>query len=186
MSLPPITVLWRGADPFSTELLQVVRTDDRETRMIGTVLVALAEGVAEVRYVLDLDERWRSRRLHVEISGPRTAAMTATGDGNGTWSIDGDDASDLAGCIDVDLGVSPSTNTLPIRRLAPAVGETVSTRVAWVRFPDLTVQPDEQTYQRVGQGTWIFRSEDFESTLEVDGDGLVVRYGDLWDRVASS
>ncbi len=177
------SVLWHGRDPFSAEILSFERIADHGWRMTGTVVVALPEGAAEVRYALEIDDGWRSRRLDVEIAGARAARMIAVGDGAGAWTVDGADASDLRGCIDVDLGVSPATNTLPIRRSHPAVGETISTRVAWVRFPELTVQPDHQTYERAGDRTWVFRSDDFRAELDVDDEGLVVRYGDLWKRV---
>jgi hypothetical protein len=32
----------------------------------------------------------------------------------------------------------------------------------------------------------MFRSGDFEARLEVDPDGLVVRYSDLWTRIAGN
>ncbi len=153
--------------------------------MVGVVLVDLGDGGTEVRYRLQLDELWRSRELHVETSGAHTATLDLVGDGSGSWSVGGQRAGDLDGCFDVDLGVSPATNTLPIRRLDPPVGRTVVTRVAWVRFPELTVQPDDQTYERLGERRWMFRSDDFQAALEVDADGLVVRYSDLWTRIAT-
>ena len=90
----------------------------------------------------------------------------------------------LDGCRDVDLEISPSTNTLPIRRLQPQVGKTAPARAAWVRFPSLAVEPLDQTYERIGETSWRYRSGDFEAELDVDADGLVVRYGDLWEAVA--
>ena len=41
----------------------------------------------------------------------------------------------VAGCIDIDLNFSPSTNLLPIRRCNLAVGEAVAVNAAWLRFP---------------------------------------------------
>jgi hypothetical protein len=178
------SILWRGKDPFSAEL---VTLSEREGgwEMSGTAVVALPEGGATVRYSVSVDEAWRSRRVDVELSGALEASLRMAADGNGSWTIDGDPAAGLEGCIDVDLGVSPATNTLPIRRLRPEIGETAATRVAWVRFPELTVQPDDQTYERTGERTWTFRSDDFRADLEVDGDGLVVRYADLWSAVTA-
>jgi hypothetical protein len=60
----------------------------------------------------------------------------------------------------------------------------VTTTVAWVRFPELTVQPDEKTYERLDDRRWMFRSDDFAVELEVDEEGLVARYGHLWARIA--
>jgi len=179
------SVLWRGIDPFSAELCRLAR-GDRAWDLHGVVLADLPDGGAEIRYLLRVDELWRTHRLRIEMTGPHAGTLDLLGDGRGSWGLDGEPAAVLDGCIDVDIGVSPSTNTLPIRRLAPSVGEAVTTTVAWVRFPELTVEPDEQTYERIDGSRWIFRSDGFEAELEVDDDGLVVRYGDLWERVVAT
>ncbi len=91
---------------------------------------------------------------------------------------------DLAGCIDVDLGITPSTNTLPIRRLNLQVGESADVTAAWVRFPELTVEPLAQRYTRLDERRYRYESTTgFSAELEVDELGLVVRYGDIWERV---
>jgi Putative glycolipid-binding len=38
-------------------------------------------------------------------------------------------------CVDVDLGFTPATNTLPIRRLGLEVGEAAGLAVAWLNGP---------------------------------------------------
>jgi uncharacterized protein len=179
------SVLWRGVDPFSAELCHLARGDGTWD-LHGVVLADLAAGGTEIRYRLRVDELWRSHRLRIEMTGAYASTLDLVGDGRGSWSVDGEREPALDGCIDVDVGVSPSTNTLPIRRLAPSIGETVATTVAWVRFPELTVEPDQQSYERLDEHRWIFRSEGFEAELEVDEDGLVVRYGELWTRAVAT
>jgi hypothetical protein len=179
------SVMWHGVDPFSTEILHL-RGIDRTWEMRGVVLIDLPQGATEIRYTLSADDRWRSRRVHVEMLGAHTGSMTLIGDGEGAWHRSDARIAKVDGCVDLDLGVTPATNTLPIRRLDAAVGDTITTRVAWVRFPELTIEPDEQTYERLADRRWLFRSDDFVAELDVDEDGLVVRYGDLWTRVAAT
>ena len=50
-------------------------------------------------------------------------------DGAGHWSRDGELLPAVENCLDVDLEWSPSTNTLPIRRLTIALGETKTVAV---------------------------------------------------------
>lgn len=176
------SILWRGVDPFSAELFRLVR-GDRAWDLHGGVLADLPHGGTEIRYLLRVDELWRSHRLRLEMTGAHVGTLDLVGDGRGSWSVDGERATDLDGCLDVDVGITPSTNTLPIRRLDPRPGHpAIDLRVAWVRIPEMTVEADEQSYARVDERTWIFRSEGFEAELEVDEDGLVVTYGDLWTR----
>jgi hypothetical protein len=177
--------MWHGVDPFSTEVLHL-RSVDGGHRMDGVVLIDLPHGATEIRYTVTTDDVWRSRALNVEMLGAYSGSMVLVGDGEGAWSHNGTRITAVDGCVDLDLGVTPATNTLPIRRLDAAVGDRFTTRVAWVRFPEMTIEPDEQIYERVGERRWSFRSDDFVAELDVDEDGLVVRYSDLWHRVPSA
>jgi hypothetical protein len=73
---------------------------------------------------------------------------------NGAWTVDGRPAPQLDGLSDVDLSVTPSTNTLPIRRLNLAIGQRAEVTAAWVRFPSLEIVPLRQTYRRVSATTY--------------------------------
>ena len=56
---------------------------------------------------------------------------------------------------------SPSTNALPIRRMALKVGETRAVTAAWVRFPSLQVQRPEQSYEHLAEErywSWLRKS----------------------------
>jgi hypothetical protein len=81
----------------------------------------------------------------------------------------------------VDLGCSPATNTLPIRRLRLAVGATQAIRAAWVRFPELTVVRAEQSYSRLDEFTYRYASGEFQAELTVDDEDLVTSYA-VWQR----
>ena len=180
------SILWRGVDPFSAELFRLVR-GDRVWDLHGVVLADLPNGGTEIRYLLRVDELWRSHRLRLEMTGAHVGTLDLVGDGRGSWSVDGERAPALDGCLDIDVGITPSTNTLPIRRLDPRPGRpAIEVRVAWVRFPELTVEPDEQSYERHDERAWTFRSDGFEARLDVDEDGLVVSYSDLWTRVVAT
>ena len=88
--------------------------------------------------------------------------------------------------VELDFEFTPVTNMLAINRLNLAVGESAELVTAWVRFPTLTVEPFPQRYTRLAERTYRFESEGFAADLEVDDLNLVVRYGDLWERVAVS
>jgi uncharacterized protein len=92
----------------------------------------------------------------------------------------------VAGCLDVDLAFTPATNILPLRRLHLAVGESREMTAAWVRFPDLSVEPLAQRYTRLDERRVRYESRDgsFTAELEVDDLGLVVSYPPLWARAA--
>ena len=100
---------------------------------------------------------------------------------DGRWAVDGVDAPHLDGCTDVDLGCSPATNTLPLRRLGLEVGASRTIRAAWVRFPELTVAAADQSYTRLGEHRYRYASGGYAAELTVDDLRLVTSY-DEWQR----
>jgi hypothetical protein len=172
-------VLWRGDWQRSYELCTA--REPEGTVFDGVVLLPLAGDPAQVRYGVQADARWVTRLARVEL-GERVLLLEH--DGAGRWILGGVPRPDVEGCLDVDLGVTPSTNTLPIRRLQGAGAEVAA---AWVRFPELTVERLEQRYTPLGDGRWRYEAGDFAADLVVDDRGLVVTYGDdLWATVARS
>lgn len=152
----------------------------------GLLVASYDERPIDVRYRVTVDERWATRSVVVtvdQLRQPRRLELERSSDGN--WTVDGRAAPELNGCFDVDLGVTPSTNTLPIRRLDLDVGAQEEIEVAWVRFPHLRVERGRQHYARIAAKRWRYSSGEFTAELVVDEAGLVVRYGtDLWQQVA--
>ena len=56
-------------------------------------------------------------------------------------------------------------------------------QAAWLRFPDFTVVKAAQTYTRLDEYTYRYKSGTFEADLDVDDDGLVTTYAE-WRRTA--
>jgi hypothetical protein len=92
---------------------------------------------------------------------------------------------DLSDAIDLDLAITPFTNTLPIRRLDLAVGDEGDVTAAYVSFPDLEVNIDEQRYTRLDEDVYLYESldSDFSREITVDLDGIVVEYPGLFERL---
>ena len=107
----------------------------------------------------------------------------------GRWTVDGAPRLDLEGCVDVDIAATPLTNTFPIRRLADlGVGESVTSAVAWVDVPALSVVRVDQTYERLpdrdGTACWRYRDATYGAfVLTVDDEGLVLDYEGFASRI---
>lgn len=155
-------------------------------RLSGVVVLPLDGQPAHIEYSVDADAAWHTRRVGVSVTSPilqRKWALAA--DGVGHWVCDGVSESDLGGCVDIDLGWTPSTNSLPIRRLELEVGEARQVDVAWLRFPELILERSSQTYEKRAEDTWRYSSGRFTADLQVDANGIVHRYGDdLWTTIA--
>ena len=178
-------ILWQGLITPSMERF-IAGASNGGYEFSGLILQAHQEGPYVVRYRVEIDSGWRTRNVEVELENGGQRRLSLTADGEGNWSNEGQRLEQVAGCIDVDLEWSPSTNTLPIRRLGLTPGETKSVTAAWVRFPSLEVQRLEQTYERLADRRYRYRSGRFAADLAVDDDGMVLQYGVNWKAVATS
>jgi hypothetical protein len=176
---------WRRLDVPGREEACVDRTATG-WRLTGELDVEEAGVAARLRYAIDCDSAWCTRSAVVEgeaRGGPIRFALAT--DGVGCWTRDGMPVPKLAGALDVDLGFTPATNTLPIRRLALAVGESAPVRSAWLRFPELRLEPLEQTYTREAEQRFRYQAlvdgELFTARLDTDAFGRVLRYEGLWE-----
>jgi hypothetical protein len=194
------TVLWQRIDSPGSEWCTLER-EPEGWRFRGIVLVEVATEPVLVQYELVLASDWSTRAVEIvmhsgDASQPRELRLTV--DPEQRWQIERepsldpsmpqDDPMALHGLTDVDLGITPATNTLPIRRLDPAIGEAVAVTAAWVRFPELTIEPLPQRYIRLAERRYRYESAGgaFVTEIEVDELGLVTRYEGGWQRVAVS
>ena len=107
-----------------------------------------------VEYRITFDERWVTLSAEASVvaaAGVRQLAVRR--EPSGRWLTAGRELVACRGALDVDLGVTPSTNTSAIRRLGLAVGASAELTAAWVRFPELSVEPLPQRYTRLGEHT---------------------------------
>ena len=175
---------WRRLDHPAHETAVLEQAADGWV-LRGVVAGHDPEGHAyQLHYAVECAPDWVTRVTAVEGHvGDATLRITLSRDSHtGTWTRDGVPQPQLDGCLDVDLGFSPSTNTLPIRRLGLRPGGAAHVRAAWLRFPDFELVPLEQEYRCEDEHRYVYESAGgrFRAVLEVDDAGLVRRYGDYW------
>jgi hypothetical protein len=201
----PKSLLWERVDVAGAE--HVVLDDRRGLLARGTAL-AVDPIPYTCRYELVVDQAWQSNRLEVSVEGGGWLRTLRLERAAGRWRASTGEQGDLdaalaaagrrpAGlpgteepdrlqpALDVDLGGSPLTNTLPIRRLGLRDATPDAERpvvVAWVLLPGLQVVPSEQSYTPLGGNKIRFRSGTFTADLTVDADGYVTNYPGLAKR----
>jgi hypothetical protein len=197
---PVRTVLWQRIESPGSDWCTLEREPDG-WRLQGIVLTEVATVPVMVHYAVALAPDWSTRAVEIVMrSGdtidPRELRLAVAPDQR--WQIERepslgpsmpqDDPMALHGLTDVDLGITPATNTLPIRRLEPAIGAAVAVTAAWVRFPELTIEPLPQRYIRLAERRYRYESAGgaFVAEIEVDDLGLVTAYEGGWQRIAMS
>jgi hypothetical protein len=99
------------------------------------------------------------------------------------WTLNGDEqGEEVAGLVDIDLGFTPATNLIQLRRLSLDISHEAEAPVAYLHFPELTLGRLEQRYRRVALDKYDYQAPGFGYTaiLQVSELGFVTQYPGLW------
>ncbi|WP_026378350.1 putative glycolipid-binding domain-containing protein [Agromyces italicus] len=170
-----VEVRWVGWALDSTEKCRV--DESREGVRIESVIETV---FGTCTYGVIADRSWQFRSLTMRL-GPRSLRADY---GGAAWVVNDIVRPDLDVAREVDIAISPLSNSLPIRRLGLAIGESAEITTAYVSVPHLTVATDPQRYTRLAEREYRYesRDSDFVATLAVDAHGLVIDYPGLFVR----
>ena len=179
------TVVWRNLSADGRDHCSLWRTS-AGWRLQGVAIAVLEQMPMLARYEVHCDQQWRTRRVMVECAvESQMRSLVLTVDSDRRWKREENEIASVAGCIDVDLAITPATNTLPIRRLHLAAGESAPVTAAWIKFPDLNLEKLSQTYTRLAEDRYLYQSSTgFSAQITVDAFGLVRLYPGGWERLA--
>ncbi len=156
------------------------------------ILRPLGEEHVRVRIGYHTDALWNTRRVMVALANAdeeRGRRIVLESNGEGAWEFMEQPAPQFAGCRDVDVEISPFTNTVPIRRLNLKPDEAAEINAIFIPLPSLEPRVVRQRYtclEPLGPLGGAFRYENLETgfdvELKVDGDGLVKDYPEVFRR----
>jgi hypothetical protein len=147
-------------------------------------------GGVTCEYHFDLDTRWRTKvfTMNQHQAGVDAALKIERAEESG-WRVDDKPRPDLDGCFDLDLTVSPFTNTIAIQQLQLAPNEAKEFLAVYVKIPQLEIIPAPQRYRRLDPNDPPLRflyeglGTGFIEEITVDEHALVERYPRFAERV---
>jgi hypothetical protein len=149
---------------------------------------------AEGGFLIDgsaTDETWNIQRYRVRAREDGTTRRARIGANSrifirrapdGEWTLNGTPVPEVAGALDIDLGFTPATKTLAIRRLNLPVGGEAAITVALFDQADERLKPMRQVYERLGEHEYRLSSPDSGvfARLKVDANGIVRDFERFW------
>jgi hypothetical protein len=181
-------VVWQRLDRPGSEYCELWEAESG-WELRGTVVLVDRGAPLLVRYAVACDATWSTRTVQVELTaGALSHALSLHVDESGQWWRNSEEIAALRGCVDVDLAFTPSTNTLPIRRLSLPVDASTDVTAAWVRLPDLSLETLPQRYTRLAADRYRYESRggEFTAELQTDDQGIVTTYPGIWARAAAT
>jgi hypothetical protein len=178
-------ILWRRLDVPGHDACRLEETAGG-WRLVGMTVFLHERGPAQLAYEVACDREWRSRQGHVRgWLGAHAVEVNVSRSTDGCWTLDGTPVPGLEACQDLDLGFTPATNLLQLRRLALATGQARDCPVAWLDDACRTLTLLPQRYERRSELTYWYESSTFAyaALLELTPAGFARVYPGLWQAV---
>jgi hypothetical protein len=186
--IKPIAVfLWRKLDNPGHDSCRLFKLANG-WRLTGAAVFLDNDRPCHLAYDVAVDGAWKTRSATVSGHiGRKAIDVRITSAGAGRWKLNGDLARSVSGCVDVDLGFTPATNLIVLRRLALKVGQGAEASAAYLQFPEMRLVKLPQTYLRIGKTEYEYEAPTigYAGTLQVLPNRAVSRYPGLFELVMS-
>jgi hypothetical protein len=182
-SLTRASILWGRLDTPGHDACDL-RASERGCKLAGSAVFVHAGRPARLDYSVTCDRSWHTQRGELRGSiGTESVDFTITRSADGLWAHNGAVVRGLEACVDLDLGFSPATNLLQLRRLALPVGSAADAPAAWFDVSSGRLELLFQRYERRSKSTYWYEAPRFNyaALLEVNAVGFVRRYPGLWE-----
>jgi hypothetical protein len=155
--------------------------------LVNSKLVGLFDRkIMRIDYQLQLDHNWNTLSVTAKSRhGENTNALSFASDGNANWSFNDKPVPEFAGCIDIDISVTPFTNTLPINRLKLNINESRDIKVIYINLPAEELNVMEQRYTKISDTEYVYENTqtNFKAIITTDNNGIVTNYPGIFERI---
>ncbi len=175
-------IVWKGLEYNSLENC-IVTMQQAEIEVQSVIVGCYHQVPYRVAYHLKTNAVGNTIFLNLETQLHNTIqTLELHSDGDGNWFSEGRPQMELNGCIDVDIAVTPFTNTLPIRRLSFVPDTPQQIRVVYFDIFAQQMNALTQQYTQLSATHYTYQNvpNDFEATITVNEWGLVEDYPQLF------
>lgn len=143
--------------------------------------------IYQLDYQVNTNRFWEILFFEIRAQvNDRTTVLSFSSDGKGNWFANALPVGDFTGCTDIDISLTPFTNSLPINRLKLLTGQQQKIRVIYIDVLAGQVKPVEQRYEKLSSTQYKYENipNDFEATISIDESGLVIAYPALFKQIS--
>ncbi len=181
-------LLWTGIEYYSLENCIVSRHEGGYE--INSVIIGYYENkIYRVNYLIRTSVDWITQFVDIVCNhANRTQKIQLEKNENENWLMNGVSTREFAECIDVDIPLTPFTNSLPINRLKLSTNEARQIKVIYIDLLQNRIRSVYQNYIRLSDSAYHYENvpNDFEAVINVDDQGFVSHYPELFTRKAKS
>ncbi|MFC0522794.1 putative glycolipid-binding domain-containing protein [Pontibacillus salicampi] len=164
---------------------QYTQLEWKEKTIVAKGRVEVEGSTGEVTtYCIEMDFSWYVKKVQVRNEESKKELCLTREEGR--WVCQGDHLSYADQAVDVDLSVTPFSNSLPINRLNWRTGEKRNFLMLYIDGRTLKTITVEQQYTYLGRTErgrqFRYACKDYQTILTVDDAGLVLEYPEVFIR----
>lgn len=177
------SIVWKGCYSSTTEYMEI---SQGESIIVRGHITGEEEGIPYyTSYIIYADQQWEVRSVSVIVKSINTIEFFFEKKNTNWINREGVEMMELKDCIDIDISLTPFTNTLPVRRLRIPKGETREITVLYFKLPEGEFYSMQQRYTNIDDRFYKYENVDggYSAMLELDNEGMVVYYPGRWQRM---
>jgi hypothetical protein len=175
------TIIWRKIDTPGHDACSLYQ-NAFGWAICGTAVYLFNNTPALANYLVTCDTSWQF--LHGKINGfvESKAFEFTISRKNGLWTLNAVPVSGIETCIDLDLGFTPATNLIQLKRLCLPLNKKAEVPVAWIDISEGALKLLPQSYERKNEISYWYTapSAGYSGLLEIDSTGFICNYPGLW------
>lgn len=177
-------IIWKG---LQVDSLEFCRIHFHELITVKSSIVGCSDDVPfKVDYELEMSEDWIISNFSIRAwLGNVDHSFSLNHNGHGNWFNNGKEWQHLEGCMDIDISLTPFTNSLPINRIKSGLQEKTDIEVVYIDVLNFGMSKEVQHYQLLESNKYSFSNSDdsFSADIIVDELNLVKHYPTLFERL---
>jgi len=138
-------IFWKGIEYQSLENC-VVNNDNKGITINSVIVGKYRSQLYSVNYIIKTDKNWNVRSCEIKSTiNSRVEHFIFKRDQKNNWKLNGLPQVKFKGCTEVDLPLTPFTNTLPVNRLKLKRGESQLVKVVYIDLLEGKIYPAYRT-----------------------------------------
>ncbi|TDE28785.1 MULTISPECIES: putative glycolipid-binding domain-containing protein [Flavobacterium] len=180
-------IIWTGKLYHSIEHCTLTKTLVGN-EITSTIIGVYKNQIYKVDYHIKTNKNWEITFVTLRTLVDNSDELLTLEKKDGKWLLNDKPNYDLQNIFDIDISLTPFTNTLPINRLQLKGNERKVIEVLYFDILEKQIKKVKQIYTRLGTDRYIYENYDksFKTEIKIDKQGLVVEYPKLFEMTVKS
>ena len=181
------TITWRGNIPGVMDIKEMLTLEEEGRKIAKSIIRGIVKEVpVQIFYKIVCSEDWNICSVSIICKAAINKTYIFNKNAADRWSDENKNIfSQYDACTDIDISLTPFTNTLHVNRLKLSEKNSGEISVLYFDLINSIVKPVKQSYTNIGDNRYIYENfnSGFNSEIEFDADGFVNNYPDIWKRI---